>query len=272
MFDNIDYKKVGYALFGFFAVAFLSIMIIQFTTIGDVIDAGKFAGQIEELNRVYKILLVNFLIPFVMSLVGIGVSGFVLFSIYKNSATLNSLLKFNSILFLAVTISIIGITANTMAEINSEFISGTSKGALALGIISLIIGLASLCISADNYELATRIVGGLGALTSAIGSVLLLSESGKTSEITALLVFLMLVGFVATINCALISEQGFYKKKFKAYKPQTSYSNPSYNPQPKPEEKVNPVEKLKELKDLLDSGIISQEEYEEKRKKYLDKL
>jgi len=42
---------------------------------------------------------------------------------------------------------------------------------------------------------------------------------------------------------------------------------------PKPQQKSqNPVEALKELKELLDSGIITQEEYNEKRKKYIDLL
>lgn len=42
---------------------------------------------------------------------------------------------------------------------------------------------------------------------------------------------------------------------------------------PKPQQKSqNPVEALKELKVLLDSGIITQEEYNEKRKKYIDML
>lgn len=37
-------------------------------------------------------------------------------------------------------------------------------------------------------------------------------------------------------------------------------------------EEYQPAAKLKELKDLFDSGVITQEEYEEKRKKYIDKL
>lgn len=35
-------------------------------------------------------------------------------------------------------------------------------------------------------------------------------------------------------------------------------------------EKEDPVEKLKNLKELADAGVISQEEYEEKRKQYMD--
>ena len=39
-----------------------------------------------------------------------------------------------------------------------------------------------------------------------------------------------------------------------------------------PIEQVDPAEKLKELKDLLDKGVITLEEYEEARKKYVDML
>ncbi len=38
------------------------------------------------------------------------------------------------------------------------------------------------------------------------------------------------------------------------------------------EEKEDPVEKLKKLKELYDMGVISQEEYEEKRKKLLEQI
>ncbi|WP_048149888.1 PH domain-containing protein [Palaeococcus ferrophilus] len=37
-------------------------------------------------------------------------------------------------------------------------------------------------------------------------------------------------------------------------------------------EKEDPLEKLKKLKELYDMGVISQEEYEEKRKKLLDRI
>lgn len=38
------------------------------------------------------------------------------------------------------------------------------------------------------------------------------------------------------------------------------------------EEKEDPIEQLKKLKELYDMGVISQEEYEEKRKKLLEKI
>ncbi|WP_297548710.1 PH domain-containing protein [Thermococcus sp.] len=42
--------------------------------------------------------------------------------------------------------------------------------------------------------------------------------------------------------------------------------------QPEAPQREDPVEKLKKLKELYDLGIISQEEYEEKRKKLLEEL
>ena len=42
--------------------------------------------------------------------------------------------------------------------------------------------------------------------------------------------------------------------------------------QPAVEKKEDPIEKLKKLKELYDMGVISQEEYEEKRKKLLEQI
>ncbi len=42
--------------------------------------------------------------------------------------------------------------------------------------------------------------------------------------------------------------------------------------QVQPAQKEDPLEKLKKLKELYDMGVISQEEYEEKRKKLLDQI
>jgi TPP-dependent pyruvate/acetoin dehydrogenase alpha subunit len=49
---------------------------------------------------------------------------------------------------------------------------------------------------------------------------------------------------------------------------------PAYQPAQAPVqvEKEDPMEKLKKLKELLDMGVISQEEYEEKRKKLLEEI
>jgi len=48
---------------------------------------------------------------------------------------------------------------------------------------------------------------------------------------------------------------------------------PAYQPaQSQVQKKEDPMEKLKKLKELYDMGIISQEEYEEKRKKLLEEI
>ncbi|WP_306298119.1 SHOCT domain-containing protein [Thermococcus litoralis] len=39
-----------------------------------------------------------------------------------------------------------------------------------------------------------------------------------------------------------------------------------------PKSQEDPLEKLKKLKELYDMGVLSQEEYEEKRKKLLDQI
>ncbi len=47
---------------------------------------------------------------------------------------------------------------------------------------------------------------------------------------------------------------------------------PAYRPTPQAPAKEDPLEKLKKLKELYDMGVISQEEYEEKRKKLLEEV
>jgi len=47
---------------------------------------------------------------------------------------------------------------------------------------------------------------------------------------------------------------------------------PAYQATPQAPAKEDPLEKLKKLKELYDMGVISQEEYEEKRKKLLEEV
>ncbi|NJF25220.1 PH domain-containing protein [Thermococcus sp. Bubb.Bath] len=72
------------------------------------------------------------------------------------------------------------------------------------------------------------------------------------------------------VNKGLTSETWVLKKP----KEFITRTMPAYQPAQTPanEEKEDPMEKLKKLKELLDMGVISQGEYEEKRKKLLEEI
>ncbi|WP_297508533.1 PH domain-containing protein [Thermococcus sp.] len=70
------------------------------------------------------------------------------------------------------------------------------------------------------------------------------------------------------VNKGLTSETWVLKKP----KEFITRTMPAYHTQPVAGEKEDPLEKLKKLKELYDMGVISQEEYEEKRKKLLEEI
>ncbi|BAD86362.1 hypothetical protein, conserved [Thermococcus kodakarensis KOD1] len=70
------------------------------------------------------------------------------------------------------------------------------------------------------------------------------------------------------VNKGLTSETWVLKKPREF----VTRTMPAYQPAQVREEKEDPLEKLKKLKELYDMGVISQEEYEEKRKKLLEEI
>ena len=91
--------------------------------------------------------------------------------------------------------------------------------------------------------------------------------------------FLIFVAFslAITLILGLIMCISFYKDRARYFEAKARVdkpSTPSPTSAPAYEEAkdTNTAYELKKLKDLLDSGVITQEEYEEKRKKYVDML
>lgn len=70
------------------------------------------------------------------------------------------------------------------------------------------------------------------------------------------------------VNKGMTSETWILKKP----KEFITRTMPAYQSAPRREEESDPMEQLKKLKELYDMGIINQEEYEEKRKKLLEKI
>ena len=88
------------------------------------------------------------------------------------------------------------------------------------------------------------------------------STEGLTIVANVLLTISVVVG-IALYVISFIKEEAPHKATYKTG--EIVYPLPS-------KDNNDPVEQLKKLKELFDSGVITAEEYEEKRKKYVDKL
>ena len=123
-----------------------------------------------------------------------------------------------------------------------------------------------------------KVCGGLG-LISLIVVYIILFCTAEAMSVAIIVNIILFICVLASGVCLFLP--GYLaptrRRYFTSYTP-TSTTQTSSQPatQQAPQQKDNqsddPIKKLKELKELLDSNIITQEEYEEKRKKYLDKI
>ena len=89
------------------------------------------------------------------------------------------------------------------------------------------------------------------------------STEGLTIVANVLLTISVVVG-IALYVVSFIKEESPHKVTYK--------TGEIVYPLPKSSDSNDPVEQLRKLKELFDDGVITEEEYEEKRKKYVDRL
>lgn len=163
-------------------------------------------------------------------------------------------------------------------------------------IVFAFLALACLLVSyfasyaADYNKLYGGVISSSGLLILILYILSFSNTSSPSAVMIAYFIFMIFVSLSLLAYGLLVAFNPDSYRRFSQRKTYSgsSYSNSTYNsynnqsqqtqniqqptPQPLNNEKKEAVEQLNSLKKLLDDGIITQEEYELKRKKYVDKL
>ena len=159
-------------------------------------------------------------------------------------------------------------------------------------LAALLVVIAMFCVANDSFKGA----GGVGIVAALLFVVVMIislatGDSGEAMAIiySVLFIISMIIFGIASGIAAAEGSYYYYRSVANHYhsapKPVNSASTPtnvsgqSEMSTPLSKENSNqeqkgddPAEALKKLKQLFDTGVITEEEYQEKRKKYIDKL
>ena len=165
---------------------------------------------------------------------------------------------------------------------------------LFLSLLALIISIACKVYDSDKGSAGFTLAAALILLIVIIISLVSSKESTTMATVYSVFFIIMCLGLIVFESILLFDGTSYYHYS-PVNKSHSSYSSKSYDfintnngvkkesvitSQPvqsasepsKKETFDDPTEALKKLKNLLDEGIITEEEYKEKRKKYIDKL
>lgn len=154
---------------------------------------------------------------------------------------------------------------------NYAYLPGETIAKLVLLFVALLLALISLSLQKtlmhDDKANYLMIIACLCLMTCCIISFAAMSEGTDGTTISST-IFLTLG--VVSGGYLFINSYAHYGTSQKTTT--TSYSaSKNYN-EPSTSKNIDPVEQLKMLKELYDTGVITSEEYTEKRKKYIDEL
>lgn len=168
-----------------------------------------------------------------------------------------------------------------------------NKITMVLGIIGVVAGVVYGLITAisgfslinESPESAGIIIGsGIGSVIGSLFGIIPVILAKKSTEKveTALrksditvwaIITLILVNTISGILMLVIDESEFpLGHKANSSVDHTTTTTVNTSPKVEPKTEVDPMAELKRLKELLDAGIITEEEYNEKRQKYIDRL
>lgn len=169
--------------------------------------------------------------------------------------------------------------ANWLSKKTYPSSSYTTPAESVVMIVLTVIAFLTLTFSViynSNLSLK-KAVGGVGIISLlAVYFVSFSNISSETEAFAVVINVLLFVGIALTGVFLLIPGLvSHYKKRTPSTNTNSNTSTPNNSAVINASSQVNKEDaskKLKELKELLDSGIITQEEFEGKRKKYIDQL
>ena len=288
------------------------VVTILFVVISAIFLLISSAESIDQINHIteYSYIYISLKTVAVVQLVfSIVILVFSLIAIIVAFAAINDTAPFNLMLFVIVLIAVEKIATlfqaielvkmvSPSAEADAETI--ISLVLLFLAVFLLFIGM--IC-KANGKNTGAGGLGFVASLFTIIVVILVLASSDSAEELSIVYLVILLLSLLINgiVSGVLIYN---YSNKASSEAQQTEAVAADGGVQDEPKENINnqealpsdevqtvqeapksqttpkdsiennedPVESLVKLKKLLDNGIITQEEYEEKRKKYVDKL
>ena len=233
----------------------LGIVFYVIDAIDAVVDFSEFSEDFYgALGSLYTFLLVFMIITLILGITTAVIS--FIPNINKKNAV-NCLLLVGSLLALeklAYRIGVIVITKKYLyPEANFNATTIISIVFIVLAILSMLV---ALFMNQYKKSLAGSIVGAVGTLWFFVVTIIDLSRSSDTTGFRTIYLIFTLVASFVMIGAFILAGLKVKEKPVLAKAISSSDSE----------------EELLKLKRLLDAGAITQEEYEEKRKKYVDCL
>lgn len=247
------------------AVAFIIDVV---TAIRGLNNIGNYSGYVADYARkviVFELIMTVVLIVSCVTTLSIIAKLGNSKTVYVSSSITFSLISLYSIVdtFLAYELlkKMIGDYAS---------IPGTGVAKLVFLFIAIILILVSLALQKSlMYEDKANILMVLACLCLLVCCIISFTAMDKSTDgaVVTSTIFLTLgvmVGGYLFINS--YGDDGYRPQTVSSYHETKKYSGQSTT------KSDDPAEQLKKLKELYDSGVITNEEYTEKRKKYIDKL
>lgn len=271
----------------------LTFYIFMFATfIMEFVCCFQNAKTLKELNIHYNETAIELLKPAViLDFIGTSIILILLaIGLYKVIDDEDSAGAFNcgvfSICVFAITMHLVECVTYTKAinmlggYNNVQPADPTFVAIVIFSVLAMLCTFIATCIHFESHKTAKNIFTIFGYLSMFILVILLLINSDAGGLTLAIYIMLMLSLIVGSIFSLL--PETFEIRPYHSYSSH-SYSNPTYSSSTysssssstssnKSQTSVEAAKQLRQLRELLNDGIISEEEYNEKRKKYIDLL
>ena len=285
-------KYIGYAVSVLFIIACLIDFIYTCTGFKD-------ANQLTDTYGLRGFTITLLVMELIFTFVMIGIAVLVIYKIYSEVFDLDeaptsviSALVLALALLLHITTDMAVGYGNWLANyVKGSLYSYEAPASAVATIVLTVLAIIALFVAVvyNNNSTVKKVVGAIGVLCMiAVYIVVFCNLGDNPYPLTVVINVILFIGVILTgvflfIPGYMRPRRRYYSSSYRsntqtssssqqtsASGSQTSSSSQQTTSQTTSSE--DPVKKLKELKELLDSNIITQEEYEEKRKKYLDKI
>lgn len=261
-------SKIAKIVLGIAASLFsLGVIFYIINAVDGLTDLSEYSG--DYINAVKSLTVFELVMAIIILGLGIVTAIFSFAPSISKKRAVNSIIGVASLMSLEKMISIIA-GYNIIKKYVYPYaeLDGVSIATIVFVIIALIFMIASLITNQFvKKPIFGPIFGIIGAISFLVVMILVFTNSSESTGFTTLYLIFTLIAVLTMV--AGLAFAPFNDKKKESYE---SSSNPIKFMDYAPHSSKDSAEELLKLKKLFDAGAITQEEYEEKRKKYVDSL